>query len=366
MKLFYTLHLASMPGKQGITLRKRLLLYLMSMSLMALGIMIIILVVAGVLFNSENDVSRSMKAQLNHNTDSIQETLDLMMGYGRNLSGNLSREITNCLDGKSIESINNNPEEILKIEKAIYPEVNTTLKLTRSSGCYVTLNATINTQAPNAESSRAGIYLRLSNVNSNVQLDPDIYYFRGIPDIAREKELQLHNRWNLEFDLQYFPEYAKFDSCEKKEHDADFWSNKKHLQNTWEDTIFYVSKIEGNNGEFYGVCGVDLSELFMQLSYPVGETDFGSIITVIAPIENDTLKIKDGLVGGQGGTWLNNVDKLTIKEGENINYYQEVHHGYYGYHNILKMPGEDETQWVCAVLVPEKFCDSYIKKEKHG
>lgn len=82
----------------------------------------------------------------------------------------------------------------------MYPLVNTTLQTADCNGAYVILDATANTSLEVAEHSRSGIHLRYSNLSASSPVTPTVVYFRGIPDIARQKDLELHNRWNLEFD----------------------------------------------------------------------------------------------------------------------------------------------------------------------
>ena len=87
----------------------------------------------------------------------------------------------------------------------MYPLVNTTLQTANCNGAYVILNATANTTLEVADHSRSGLYLRYTNLSASNPVAPTVVYFRGIPDIARQKDLELHNRWNLEFDTDQIP-----------------------------------------------------------------------------------------------------------------------------------------------------------------
>lgn len=87
----------------------------------------------------------------------------------------------------------------------MYPLVNTTLQTANCNGAYVILDATANTTLEEADHSRSGIHLRYTNLSASSPVTPTVVYFRGIPDIARQKDLELHNRWNLEFDTDLIP-----------------------------------------------------------------------------------------------------------------------------------------------------------------
>jgi len=210
-RIGYILNLAKRSGQEGTSLRKRLLAYLFFMSLAVLAVTVTILIATGVIFDGKEQVNERLNVQLEHASSALQENVDLLNGYNRTMAQNLCHEIEYFLDGKAdIESLNNHSSDLLELQRALYSEVSTTLKLARCSGCFVVLNATTNTRVENADFSRSGVYLRLGNVNNSVQLNPDVYLFRGIPDIAIEKGVELHSRWNLEFDINNIPSFEKF------------------------------------------------------------------------------------------------------------------------------------------------------------
>jgi hypothetical protein len=51
------------------------------------------------------------------------------------------------------------------------------------------------------------MYIRYANLNTKNAITQDIVYFRGISDVARSEEIELHNRWNLEFDIADVPAF---------------------------------------------------------------------------------------------------------------------------------------------------------------
>lgn len=46
-----------------------------------------------------------------------------------------------------------------------------------------------------------GLYLRSGNVGTDGMANQYITFFRGVADVARKENIQMHNRWNLEFDI---------------------------------------------------------------------------------------------------------------------------------------------------------------------
>ena len=352
-------------GSKRSTLRRRLLVHLLFMTLAAFGVLVLFLYRSGMLFNRETSVRQSMEQQLMATSDSVQELVDTMTAYGNNLAKTLSHGIEYRLEesGQPFQAFNDNPELLLEEQRELYAELNTTLKVVRSSGDFAILDATTNTELPEASHSRSAVYLRLSNVSSSVQLDPDVFYFRGIPDLAREKGLELHNRWNLEVDTDYLPE---FEDMRHNVQSKGFWTGRKKISRVWEEALFYCAPLRGSDGEFYGMCGMELSELYMRLAYPAVETGFGSLITVLAPMKDGVLNLSDGLIGGQSGVWFSNRPRLVVQKKKGLCCYYDGNTTYVGCHRILTLPAKEGEQWVIALLLPKEHYSGYLASGRNA
>lgn len=362
-KIAHLFHLAKISDQNGISLRKRLLIYLFTMSLAILAVVMTILIATGTIFNGKGKVNDRLSLELDHVNVSVQDMMDLLTAYGHQMSTNVAKSIDYCLDGEtSILALNNNPDALLNVQRELYPELLATTKLARGSGSFAILNATTNTTISDKNFSRSGVYVRLSNVSSSVSFNPDVYLYRGIAALAREKEIELHNRWNLEVDLTDMPMFIGMISSGSTQ---GYWCDKVHIQNTWEDAILYCEPIVGKQGQIYGICGVEMSGLLMQLSYPAIDTDFGSVIVVMAPLKDGKLDTGSGLIGGQGGNWIgNHFPLLEIKEKGGVTYYTEGAETFVGMHKELTLAGENGTVWVTAVLTPASTYHDYVDKSR--
>ena len=116
--------------------------------------------------------------------------------------------------------------------------------------------------------------------------------------------------------------------------------------------------IVGSDGSIYGVCGVELSALYFQLSYPALDGKFGSAVTVLAPLRDGRLMLSEGLVGSVSGTYLDGHETLAIHQGRYYNEYDSGSERYIGLHQTISISkGETEdTAWAAAILIPQ---DSY-------
>ena len=70
------------------------------------------------------------------------------------------------VNGKAFSDLNDNAPLIMDLEAAIYPSLRSALDVKYCSGVFVILDATVNTGAECADTSRMGIYLRLSDLKA--------------------------------------------------------------------------------------------------------------------------------------------------------------------------------------------------------
>ena len=186
--------------KQSVGMQRKLMLYWVSMILVVFTAVVLLLSVAGAFSQNDEQLHEVMELHLQNTQDNLAGHLDRLTAQGLNLSKELSREIEGMLvqEGISLQEVNNDPEQLLELQQVMYPLVNATLQTANCNGAYVILDATANTTLPVSDHSRSGLHLRYSNLSASSPVTPTVVYFRGIPDIARQKELELHNRWNLE------------------------------------------------------------------------------------------------------------------------------------------------------------------------
>ena len=326
--------------KQSVGMQRKLMLYWVSMILVVFAAVILLLSIAGAFSRDDEQLHEVMELHLSNTGDTLASQLDHLTAQSLNLSKELSREIEGALvqEGISLQEVNDDPERLLKLQEVMYPLISTTLQTANCNGAYAILDATTNTGLEGADHSRSGIYLRYSNLSASSPVTPTMVYFRGIPDIARQKDLELHNRWNLEFDTDQIP------GC-------------RELM----DTPLDRPAIVGSDGTVYGVCGVELSALYFQFSYPTLEGKFGSAVTVLAPVQDSRLLLPDGLVGSVNGTYLDGQETLAIHQGRYYNEYDTGAGRYIGLHQTIPISRgkPEDTVWAVAILIPQESYAAY-------
>ena len=346
---------------QSVSMQRRLLLYWFSMLLAIAAVLVLILSVAGVFSNESEKAHESLQLQLNNAKLQISQHMESLEAYGIALSEQISRELDTTLtaNGLSVDDLNDNPELLLTLQKNLMPRLCTTLQISRSSGAYLVLNATTNTHSDKASHSATGIYVRYANFHTKGTADRDIVFFRGIPDIARAERLELHNRWNLEFDTDLFPGYYAWMQTEVgRLADACCWTERFRLTDTWEDVRLLCVPIKDNTGKVCGLCGLELSSLYCYLSYPEIDSSFGPMITVLAPIRNGRLYLSKGMTGSADSTFLAEAETLSIRQEHYFNVYSNGSDSYIGLDCEVSIRGADGNDLTLAVLIPESTFDA--------
>ena len=117
----------------------------------------------------------------------------------------------------------------------------------------------------------------------------------------------------------------------------------------------------GSDQTVYGVCGVEVSALYFQLSCPAVTGQFGSAVTVLAPIQDNRLVLGQGLVGGVSGTYLEGQETFSIHQGRYFNTYLSESGQYIGLQTPIPISKEDTQglQWAVAILLPQESYAAY-------
>lgn len=349
--------------RQNLTLRQRMLIYLVFMLLASIGLVTVISIVGGILWSDEKQMTHVLENHLDCMAQKMETEMDSYVGYTFNLEKQLSRTIECQLENEDydVSEFNDSSDKLVELQRRIYGDLNTALLMGGCNGVYAVIDATVNTSLEGAERSRSGLYLRLVNINSKVALVPETILFRGSPEVAWEKGLELHNRWNLEFDVGLLPEYNKIMSGNYTA-TAGFWTDRMQLKDTWENVILLCVPIRGSTGKIYGICGMELNAIHFSTEYSVKESDFGSIVTVFAPMEDGKLRLDQGMIGNPQGTWLTGTEILECQSGKNLQIYQSENGIFFGIQKTMNVHGLNDKEWVVAVLVSKDTSMDYVRR----
>ncbi|RGC96922.1 hypothetical protein DW194_18795 [Subdoligranulum sp. AM16-9] len=365
-KMKMLLDSVSAAGRQSVSMQRKLMLYLLCLVLAAFVFLLMLLTFTGMLSSADGAVENGLQIQLHNAQSDIHKRMESLTAQGIALSQRLSRLVEDELvqSGQSISQLSNDAQTLTELQMAAFEPLYGALQIADCSGAYFFLDATVNTDASPDGSSRSGIYLRLANVAVSNPVDPAVMLYRGIPELARKNGLQLHNRWNLEFDMEYLPEARLFLNTQiERLADSYCWTQRVHLKDTWEDALLLCVPVADVGGNVYGVCGFEVSALYFQLSFPVVETNFGPVSTVFVPAVQDSLALEKGLCGAGGIQLQEAADRaISTQRDKYFNIYGGPD-GFVGMEHTLHT-GNSETDWRVAVLLPMEHYNQYVSSSR--
>lgn len=351
---------------RGISLERRLFLYWLIMVLAVMAAVFVVLIVAGVFSNDARKLGGTLSVQQKNTTMTFNKLIDTLNAQNLALSEQITREVADILETeeRTFKDLDNNPELITRIQERMCFYLQTIVRSRSCSGAYFILDATTNTEAPGADRSRMGLYLRSGNVGTDGMANQYITFFRGVADVARKENIQMHNRWNLEFDIDNVPGYEilmGFDG--RRILDCCYLSNRVTLSGTWEQVVLLSVPVV-LEGKVRGVCGVELSELFFNLVFPAVESSYGNMVTVVAPIADKRLLLDGAISGKTDGTYFTTDGTLLIKNGEHYNTYSDGSRTYFGNHIVIPKAVDGRSDLTLVTLVPEISYQSSVAKNR--
>ena len=345
----------------------RLITYLVLLILSALAAFVFFGIAFGLFSITEDRISERIEQQLDNLYNDMVEERNHMEGYAHALSAELAGiiedEAGSC--DPDMSELNDQPGRLQSLQEEFYSEISSSLQLARASGAFAVLDATTNTGTQGSQDSRSGLYLRLYNIGAEYSMNPRLVFFRGIPEVARKRGTELHNRWNLEFDIRSLPGYkGLLEESYGKPSDGSFWCSRMKLPETWENVILYQVPILGSQGHVYGSCGMEYSELLFKARHQAYEERSGTLVSVIAPVSESQLFLGAGMIGDAGESGALTGENLQIKRGRSFDYYRGAGEEYIGMHRIIPFQGRDDQKWAAAVLMPQWAYAEYELKNR--
>ena len=315
---------------QGVSMQRRLVLYWFSMALAILAAVLLVVSLTGVFSNTAQKFGQSLTIQKHNTASALAGQMDQLTAQSIALSEELTRELDKQLaaGGRTFSALNDDPGAIAAVETALYPALNTYLKSSACSGAVFCLDATANTALPGAAASRAGLYLRYSALRAIGATDQHVTCFRGTAETARSAQVQMHNRWNPELNVQAVPGYTQLlRGSDGRLAERCLWTGRIALPDTWESVTL--------------------------LCVPMLDSAYGSMVTVLAPIDGDRLLLGQAMIGSPGGSYLTADGTLTCKTGRYYNTYSDGSRTYLGLHEPIGATDAAGRKLAAVVLVPE-------------
>jgi len=349
------------------TIQRRVMLYFITLTLASVAVLCMLLAGIGVFSSANKEVAKGLDIQLRNSITSIEQRYEALTAQGLTFSRQLGRILDTYFQstGAAIDTLDNNEAALLEIQGLVYEPLYTILQMADCNGVYFILDATVNTSVENVPKTRSGLYLRFASVKVNSAENMNVTMYRGNPGIARRNGIELHNGWKLELYMEGIPYYDEILEVQPEYlFGSYYWTEKVDLPGSWESAVMLGVPVLGQDGTFYGVCGFEISELLFRFSYPVVDTEFGPMITVLAPKAGGELLLSHGLTGGVGN-YFSGTESLAVSEDKRLLVYTSDGAEFVGKESIVKLSSQTfqtNSEWMVATLLPKENYRAYDKR----
>lgn len=293
--------------------------------------------------------------------------------FSKAVSDAIEKELKDL--GIPASKLHQNPEVLEEILSSQYDRALFTLQISKSSGVFLILDATVNPSLENAQNSRAGLYLKNMEPNIISSSTPTIIVFRGFPSIGRRNYLSLHAQWQMEFDISSAPYYHNPLAAAAYNPGLPlsrlyYWCPAFTLQGTGEQVMLCSVPLIDSAGTVFGVCGLEISDMLFKLSHMPERGIYSRLFCALSPMSGNTLAFNRSLFAGgySAKTVLRNNGVLEITDNDMPfhSYSQDGNSLFLGLHTPINLYPEGSAfsheNWAAAIMVPQEDIVAIISR----
>jgi len=221
------------------------------------------------------------------------------------LSQSISRSIEFQLAEKSIyvSRLREHPEVLEELVSGELGRLLYALERTDASGVFMVLDATINPELEIAESSRAGMYIRISEPQVSGAATATYNFYRGFPRIAYQNDLNIMIKWDMEFDITdsdfYHKPFNKSISSSLPLSKLYYWSMDGVVPDLDNVSLICSIPLVDSTGNAFGVCGFDISEWNFNTRYLPDSSEYRDIVCIFGPVNENRLSTDNSFIIGR-------------------------------------------------------------------
>lgn len=266
--------LSDYNSSRKLTLRRKLFGYMCILALLLCALLIAGLFLIGNFTGTKKRLADTLRFQ----TELFERQIDTYYDGLAVMSVQLSDETTKILESYltdnniTIGDLNGSEERIEDLQELLINTARHKLFEADCTGVFVMLDAHVNPNVENADTSRTGIYLQRNSLEAS---DNRVLLYRGLSKTGKDHNCMPHRKWRLEFNTDLFPNYGELKS------EASFPLNQSYrltdvvlLPGTDQHVMLMTVPLLSRDGEFYGLCGFELNEgYFKQIFAQPSELD---------------------------------------------------------------------------------------------
>ena len=337
------------------TLKRKLFVYMLLLAAVLLLTLFTALFLFGRFHSIEADTYDALDIQL----DSFEKDISTYFDHLAAASLQLSDQMGSILDVYlyqnriTVDDLTDSPDHLTAVQTAMLEPLRQKLLRESCSGSFVMLDATVNSALPEADASRAGLYLQ---TNGYDMVGENILLYRGPADLAKANGMMPHRKWRLEFSTERFPNFPQIEALSQlPTHEAYFLTDLTVLPGTSEQVLLLVMPICGAKGTFYGYCGLEVCASYF-LSYHAQPSRIPHLTCLLAP-DGDTLRVDESLsCGVSGGYYRAPEGTLTSRDADGLRCFRGEDAAYMGVTRTISLTPNNDPH-ALAVLIPKEDYD---------
>lgn len=279
------------------TLRRKLFAYMFILVVLLLLLFFVGTFLIGGYSGTKRQISDTLEFQSQVFERQIISHYSSLAVMGIQLSEATTHELELYLDANSLDfsSLKGSREHITGVQESLIEPLKRKLLESDCSGAFILLDTQINTSVDNAATSRSGLYLQRSSLDST---DPGILLYRGLADVGKLHDAMPHRKWRLEFDTDLLPDYDELSALPRSPLAGSYrLSRAVTLPATSERVMLLSVPIYGSAGEYYGICGMEISESYFKHVF-AQPSELTHAVFCLSPGQSGLCDSEDSLTAG--------------------------------------------------------------------
>ncbi len=342
----------------GLSMKRRLAVYIAVLLLLFLVLIGIVLNILGILDITPFRIRETFSRELSETTYRVETAIDLNASHALSFSKRLSSVTEHYLTKNNIsfEALENNAALIDGLQAEVYNIIGANMHYADCSGAFYILNTTVNSKLP--EKHRSGVYLKFSYLHSQSMINHQTSMLYGSSVLAKEYDADYYSSWHLEMPEGIYTELDKLFRVSKAEFDGTYiLTGMYQIPETWENVRFLCVPVFDSKDRLLGVCGFEISSLYFSLTYETHDHELENIVHGLFT-KADEAAYAGQMSGNHSGYSPSDNEVMTIKKGKHLDTFSYGSDTFIGKHDEMHL---GESTHILAVMIPENAYQALIR-----
>ena len=363
---------ARAAGRSGLTLQRRLFVFLLLFLVAVMSGIFLILLATGAFSTGLRQSQVLLENELTHLSANLSKDAGALAVEGVALSRRLSEQAERLIAASENGDLSDNPALVNEILHASSAPLLAALEKNTCSGVFLVLNATVGPDLPNAAYSRAGLFYKNMEPNAINKIQPTVRVLRGPSSIAKLEQLDLLPQWQMEFSVEegdFFHQTLAAINSGKELSRLYYWDPACMLSGDYERCVLLCVPLVTSDGTVLGICGFQVSAMLFKLQNSPDNSVYSRIFAAWSPTEEGRFCMTGALLAGSHAVDAAGLstDFSVLPQSSGLNRYTTANGMVYiGMQQPVNMYPRDalhaDEEWSVAVMMPEDDFTAHMQE----